>query len=60
VVACDSEISDEKNFQKRKLLCFINAYILITRDKCDKDAVHKAFSQIEEFADGLPDDAFTI
>ena len=58
--ACNSEIATENNFQKRQLLCFINAYVLIIRDKCDKDAVQKAFSQIEEFADGLPDDALNI
>ena len=46
----------ELSFEQRKCLAFIEATILIVRDKCDPQAVHQAFLGLEEYAHGLPDE----
>lgn len=44
------------DFEQRKCLAFIEATILIVRDKCDPQEVHRAFLGLEEYAHGLPDE----
>ena len=44
------------SFEQRKQLIFIEAMVLIIRDKCDPTAVHRALLGLEEYRDGCPDD----
>ena len=41
---------------ERQLFVFAAANSLIHRDKCDLDAVHRAFSELEEYRSALPVD----
>jgi len=44
------------DYEERKLMVFIEAMHLIIRDRCDPDAVHKAFLDLDEYRDGCSDD----
>lgn len=42
---------------RAKLMVFIEAWIRVVRDGVGVRAVHNAFLKIDEYRDGLPDDA---
>lgn len=54
-LACWGYIRD-MDFEQRKTIVFIEAVILIVRDKCDPQAVHKALMGLDEYRDGLPEE----
>jgi hypothetical protein len=45
------------DFEERKARVFIQAVHLIVRDRCDPLAVHRALLGLEEYQDGLAEDA---
>lgn len=53
--ACCREVPG-MDFEQRKLMVFIEAAVLIVRDRCDPQVVHQALLGLEEYVDGLPSD----
>ena len=53
--ACYSHVHS-LNEEQRQLYVYVKAVHLIVRDGVDPNAVHKAFSQIEEYEDGFISD----
>ncbi len=58
-LACYTEIQD-MDFEARKKAVFIEAMHLIVRDGCDPLAVHRALLGLEEYRDGLAEDALWL